>query len=80
MEVTPYRAYCSARDQPVLVVRKSDVLGGPRTGGDDRDPSDVVCLSYGRKCTGAVCPVFQVPKGDMAKRLQALGLLPRDRA
>lgn len=86
MEIKPYGAYCSARDQPILVVRKTEVLGPPASRrespdpstGEPSDPSDVVCLSYGSKCTGAICPVFEVPTGEMAERLKELGLLPPD--
>ena len=86
MEITPYGAYCSARDQPILVVRKSDVLGSTAarressvpSNGEPLDSSDVVCLSYGSKCTGAICPVFDVPRGEVAERLKELGLLPPD--
>lgn len=75
-----YVAYCSARDQRVRVVRRSELLGQPL--GDDPypDPSDVVCLEYGDTCTGAVCPLFDVPTTEMEARLVAAGLRPELRA
>jgi hypothetical protein len=69
-----YHAYCSARDQRVPVVRRSELLGISRAEDLDPDPSDVVCLEYGRACTGATCPLFCVPSLEMARRLAEAGL------
>lgn len=71
-----HAAYCSARDQEVRVVRRSEVMGGE--GGGQRagypHASDVVCLEYGEKCTGSVCPLFDVPCSEMSERLARGGL------
>jgi hypothetical protein len=77
--MTRYRihfAYCSARDQRIRAVRRSEVLELPERGDPDPDPSDVVCLEFGSACTGAVCPLFEVPSAEMASRLVAAGLMP----
>jgi hypothetical protein len=70
-----YHAYCSARDQKVRVVRASEVLWGLSAHELPPDPSDVVCIEYGTLCTGSTCPLFQVPSGEMARRLAASGLV-----
>jgi hypothetical protein len=70
-----YLAYCSARDQRVTVVRRSEVMED----GSDPDgaphPSDVICLEFGSSCTGAICPLFDVPTGEMKARLMEAGLV-----
>lgn len=68
-------AYCSARDQRVRVVRKSEVMGGALDA-EERPPlSDVVCLEFGSACTGATCPLFDVPTAEMKARLMEAGLV-----
>jgi hypothetical protein len=74
MGLKTYQAYCSARDQRVPAVRKSELLGKPRAENPYPDPSDVLCLEYGRACTGAICPLFGVPSLEMARRLAEAGL------
>lgn len=52
-------AYCSACDRNVPVV----ILHGPseRQGTSLHDAEEaVVCLDYGVRCTGALCPMFRV--------------------
>jgi len=70
-----YLAYCAGRDQKVQVIRRSELppeFGGmPSVAGD----SDVICLDYGNKCTGAICPLFDVPTGEMRRRLIQAGLM-----
>jgi hypothetical protein len=46
-------AFCSACDRPVPVT--------PRTVAGDRtsdEPRQLVCLDYGRRCSGAFCPMM----------------------
>lgn len=70
-----YLAYCSARDQKVRVVRRSEVLAESPVDGPYPNTSDVVCLEYGSRCTGAVCPLFDVPSAQIADRLAEAGLI-----
>lgn len=69
-----YDAYCAARDQRVRAVRRSELLGEPESTSASPDASDVICLEYGRRCTGATCPLFAVPSVEMARRLARAGL------
>ncbi len=54
--------YCSACDREVEVVV-----------GDDGNPLDTlvqgapVCLDNGEKCTGELCPLFELPTEEMRK-------------
>ena len=61
-------AYCSACDRNVRVVY------APRQPNADRPPaaSDLVCLEYGERCTGDMCPLFDVPSDEMRKNLKRL--------
>lgn len=70
-----YFAYCSARDQKVRVVRRSEVLMESTTEDPYPSASDVVCLEYGARCTGAICPLFDVPSAEMVDRLAEAGLI-----
>lgn len=57
--MTRRTAYCSANDRPV------PVLLAPASDEDVRfSPHDavrVICLDYGVRCTGAMCPLFSFP-------------------
>lgn len=73
--VNTYLAYCAGRDQQVRVVRKSELpeeLGGRCA---CYGSSDVLCLDYGAACTGAICPLFEVPTGEMRRRFVEAGLM-----
>lgn len=61
-------AYCSACDHNVRVV----VSPRARKAGADADASDLVCLEYGEKCTGDMCPLFNVPSDQMREELERL--------
>jgi len=74
MGIRTYDAYCSARDQRVRVVRRSELLAEPAASAAYPDASDVICLEYGRSCTGATCPLFGVPSMEMAERLAEGGV------
>jgi hypothetical protein len=68
-------AYCAGLDQMVRVVPGWELTGEPRpTNGGATDPSQLVCLEYGEGCTGAVCPLLQVPTEEMEARLVRIGL------
>ena len=76
MRINLYYAHCSAREKAVRVVRGTEVLGQAPSTDRYPDPSDVVCLEYGTACTGELCPLFQVPSAEMARRLADAGLYP----
>ena len=47
-------AYCSACDRPVpVMLRRADADVSTRDAA-----SELVCLDYGARCTGALCPMF----------------------
>lgn len=75
METEIHYAYCSACDQQVPVVLRDDTVLGPVPSA--RDPSNLVCLAYGKTCTGSMCPLFQVPTEQMRENLERSGLKPR---
>jgi hypothetical protein len=49
-------AYCSACDRPVPVLLDPASEEGVRFA--PVDASRVICLDYGVRCTGALCPLF----------------------
>jgi DNA-directed RNA polymerase subunit RPC12/RpoP len=66
-------AYCSACDQDVRVVITDTPLfsdQAPVEGGQ------LVCLDFGARCTGSMCPMFGLPSMLMAVRLARSGLRP----
>lgn len=54
------RAYCSACDRnvPVIVPLQADRSTEPSL----HDAEALVCLDYGVRCTGWMCPLFSVPE------------------
>jgi hypothetical protein len=66
-------AYCSACDQEVRIV----VTPAPLHGGQPMlaEP-EVVCLDFGQRCTGAMCPMFGLPSMMMGIRLAKSDLRP----
>ncbi|MGH7476203.1 MAG: hypothetical protein ACRELD_07930 [Longimicrobiales bacterium] len=56
-------AYCSACDRLVPVVIKPDAQPHPRPA--IQDAEDLICLDYGSRCTGALCPLFSTEE-DLA--------------
>lgn len=42
-------SFCSACDRPVPVTERVEA--------SDRDEPQLVCLDYGRRCSGAFCPM-----------------------
>lgn len=59
-------AYCSACDQNVRVLLEP---GQEPMIVEGDDPHELVCLEYGSKCTGDMCPLFQVPTEEMREKL-----------
>lgn len=51
-------AYCSACDRPVPVILDPAAEEGVRFSAEDA--TRVICLDYGVRCTGALCPLFSV--------------------
>ena len=58
-----YHAYCSACDQTVGVVPISEFPEEVRPEGTSE--TALVCLAYGESCTGALCPLFELPTDRM---------------
>ncbi len=54
--------YCSACDREVEVVVGED--GSPL---DTAIQGAPVCLDHGEKCTGELCPLFELPTEEMKK-------------
>jgi hypothetical protein len=66
-------AFCSACDQDVRVVITDPPVyaeQAPIGGGE------VVCLDFGARCTGSMCPMFGLPRMLMGVRLAQSGLRP----
>lgn len=57
-------AYCATHDRPVRVMVKGEAQG-------DEGLDDMVCLEHGDTCTGAMCPIFDVPSEEMKAKLEA---------
>ena len=63
-----YTAYCSACDREVRVTLKPGHEGEGEP--SIHDVENVVCLEHGKSCTGEMCPVFDVPTGQMRAKLE----------
>lgn len=57
-------AYCATCDRPVRVLVKDETI-------DPVNMDDVICLEHGDTCTGAMCPIFDVPSDEMKEQLEA---------
>jgi DNA-directed RNA polymerase subunit RPC12/RpoP len=66
-------AYCSACDQDVRVAITDPPVHADQApiGG-----AEVVCLDFGERCTGSMCPMFGLPRMLMGVRLARSGLRP----
>ncbi|MFC1659940.1 hypothetical protein ACFL3S_00560 [Gemmatimonadota bacterium] len=64
------KAYCSACDRQVEVVVPEELPEG--TLPSAHDPAACVCLEYGESCTGSLCPLFEVPTGQMAENYRRI--------
>lgn len=72
-----HTAYCSARDQNVRVAMTEEPT---HDGQANLHDMEIVCLDYGKQCTGDLCPAFGLPRVLMGVRLarsgEAHGALP----
>ncbi len=64
------KAYCSACDRQVEVVIPEDLPEGALP--TAHDPSSCICLEYGESCTGSLCPLFEVPTGQMEENYKRI--------
>lgn len=62
-------AYCSACDRQVEVVVRPGEGDDPATG---RPKDEIVCLEVGHTCTGALCPITDVPPDEMREALRRI--------
>jgi hypothetical protein len=60
-------AYCSACDRQVEIAVRPGRETDPSTGAAI---DEIVCLEIGHSCTGALCPITDVPPDEMRKALQ----------
>jgi hypothetical protein len=67
-ELKVQQAWCSACD------RKVHVTVHPRVAEEGREakPEDLICLEHGERCTGDLCPIFEVPSKEMKRRYEEL--------
>ena len=61
-----HNAYCSARDQQVRVAMTEEAT---HEGQANLHDVEVICLDYGKECTGDFCPEFGLPRILMGVRL-----------
>ncbi|MDP2470987.1 MAG: hypothetical protein Q8W45_04230 [Candidatus Palauibacterales bacterium] len=66
MAMERHWAYCSACDRQVEVVLKPVGQTDPATG----RPAEIICLEVGHTCTGALCPITDVPPERMREALE----------
>ncbi len=57
-------AYCATHDRPVRVMVKD-------ADGAELSVDSMVCMEHGDTCTGAMCPIFDVPSAEMKEKLEA---------
>lgn len=57
--------YCSACDRNVTLMVEPD-------GAVRRLSTDCVCLDYGEKCTGEMCPILAIPSDEVRANLARL--------
>jgi hypothetical protein len=63
-------AFCSACDRQVEVVVPDDL---PEcTLPSAHDPGSCICLEFGESCTGSLCPLFEVPTGQMEENYKRI--------
>ncbi|MGD2121644.1 MAG: hypothetical protein PVJ76_07860, partial [Gemmatimonadota bacterium] len=36
------------------------------------DPANCICLEFGESCTGSLCPLFEVPTGQMEENYRRI--------
>ncbi|MDT8435799.1 MAG: hypothetical protein RRA92_03490 [Gemmatimonadota bacterium] len=60
-------AYCSACDRQVEVIVKPGGRRNPDTGEAE---DEIVCLEFGETCTGAMCPMCDLPTDAMRESFE----------
>ena len=64
------KAYCSACDRQVEVVVPDDLPEGSLPSA--HDPASCICLEFGESCTGSLCPLFEIPTGQMEENYRKI--------
>ena len=64
------KAFCSACDRQVEVVVPEDLPEGSLPSA--HDPASCICLEFGESCTGSLCPLFDVPTGQMEENYRRI--------
>jgi len=64
------KAYCSACDRQVEVVILEDLPEGSLPSA--HDPASCICLEFGESCTGSLCPLFEIPTGQMEENYRQI--------
>jgi hypothetical protein len=64
------KAYCSACDRQVEVVVPNDLPEGSLPSA--HDPASCICLEFGESCTGSLCPLFEIPTGQMEENYRQI--------
>jgi hypothetical protein len=64
------KAFCSACDRQVEVVVPEDLPEGSLPSA--HDPAACICLEFGESCTGSLCPLFEVPTGQMEENYKKI--------
>jgi len=64
------KAYCSACDRQVEVVVPEDLPEGSLPSA--HDPASCICLEFGESCTGSLCPLFEIPTGQMEENYRKI--------
>ena len=64
------KAFCSACDRQVEVVVPEDLPEGALPSA--HDPAKCICLEFGESCTGSMCPLFEVPTGQMEENYKRI--------
>ena len=66
----PHWAYCSACDRQVQVVVRPGARVDTETGARS---DEVLCLAFGESCTGALCPLSDLPTEQMRETFDRQG-------
>ena len=64
------KAYCSACDRQGEGGVPDDLPEGSLP--SPQDPAACICLEFGESCTGSLCPLFEVPTGQMEENYKRI--------
>ena len=64
------KAFCSACDRQVEVVVPEDFPEGSLPSA--HDPASCIYLEFGESCTGSLCPLFEIPTGQMEENYRRI--------